>query len=101
MINYRDIPEGEVLLELENIHIVFGKIGVLVGVSLKVRKGEIHSIIGPNGAGKTSLLNCVSGFYHPTKGKSGQICGEKDHCGVFSIQLKDFLYFMISIFKKF
>jgi branched-chain amino acid transport system ATP-binding protein len=69
LIDYRDIPVGEVLLELENIHIVFGKIGVLVGVSLKVRKGEIHSIIGPNGAGKTSLLNCVSGFYHPNQGK--------------------------------
>jgi branched-chain amino acid transport system ATP-binding protein len=69
LITYGDIPEGEVLLELESIHIVFGKIGVLVGVSLKVRKGEIHSIIGPNGAGKTSLLNCVSGFYHPNQGK--------------------------------
>jgi branched-chain amino acid transport system ATP-binding protein len=29
----------------------------------------ITSIIGPNGAGKTSMLNCISGFYHPTKGK--------------------------------
>lgn len=30
--------------------------------------GELLALIGPNGAGKTSLLNCISGFYHPQKG---------------------------------
>ena len=69
MTAYHQLAEGEIILELENIHIIFGKIGVLVGVALKVRKGEIHAIIGPNGAGKTSLLNCVSGFYHPSQGQ--------------------------------
>jgi branched-chain amino acid transport system ATP-binding protein len=34
-----------------------------------VREGEIRAIIGPNGAGKTSILNCISGFYRPQKGK--------------------------------
>ncbi|NTU60321.1 MAG: ABC transporter ATP-binding protein, partial [Deltaproteobacteria bacterium] len=33
-----------------------------------VQKGEIFSIIGPNGAGKTSMLNCISGRYHPQRG---------------------------------
>ena len=32
-------------------------------------QGELVSVIGPNGAGKTSLLNCISGFYHPSSGK--------------------------------
>ena len=40
----------------------------LCGVSFEVSQGEIVGIIGPNGAGKTSMLNCISGFYHPTKG---------------------------------
>ena len=60
---------SDVLLELEDIHIYFGKVAALAGVNMKVLNGEIHSIIGPNGAGKTSLLNCVSGFYHPDQGE--------------------------------
>jgi branched-chain amino acid transport system ATP-binding protein len=63
-----DIKEGEVLLELEDIHMSFGKVAALAGISLKVHKGEIHSIIGPNGAGKTVMMNCVNGLYHPQKG---------------------------------
>ncbi|RJQ58395.1 MAG: ABC transporter ATP-binding protein [Desulfobacteraceae bacterium] len=60
-------PE-EALLELEDVHIAFGKISALAGVSLKIGKGEIHSVIGPNGAGKTVMMNCVSGLYHPQRG---------------------------------
>ena len=59
----------EITLELQDIHIYFGKVAALAGVSLKILNEEIHSIIGPNGAGKTSLLNCISGFYHPSKGE--------------------------------
>jgi len=63
-----EISEGEVLLELEDIHMSFGKVAALAGISLKIQKGEIHSIIGPNGAGKTVMMNCVNGLYHPQKG---------------------------------
>lgn len=38
-------------------------------ISFTVRPGEIRAIIGPNGAGKTSILNCISGFYRPQKGR--------------------------------
>lgn len=41
----------------------------LNGVTFDVREGEIFSIIGPNGAGKTSILNCISGLYHPDRGQ--------------------------------
>ncbi|MEW5909681.1 MAG: ABC transporter ATP-binding protein, partial [Thermodesulfobacteriota bacterium] len=47
----------------------FGKVQALRGISLKVRRGEIHSVIGPNGAGKTVLMNCINGLYHPQQGK--------------------------------
>ena len=47
----------------------FGKVAALAGISLKVRKGEIHSIIGPNGAGKTVMMNCINGLYRPQKGR--------------------------------
>ncbi|MBW2108152.1 MAG: ABC transporter ATP-binding protein [Deltaproteobacteria bacterium] len=46
----------------------FGRVGALIGINLKVRKGEIHSIIGPNGAGKTVMMNCINGLYRPQQG---------------------------------
>jgi len=55
-------------LRMEDIHLSFGGLMALHGVSTGVRRGEIFSIIGPNGAGKTCLLNCINRFYHPQKG---------------------------------
>ena len=60
--------EDDILLELKDIHMYFGKVHALAGISLKVKKGEIHSIIGPNGAGKTVMMNCINGLYRPQKG---------------------------------
>ena len=55
-------------LKVEEVTLTFGGLNALFDVSLDVQPGLITSIIGPNGAGKTSLLNCISGFYHPTSG---------------------------------
>lgn len=60
---------NEVQLKVENIHMAFGGVQALLGVSFEVKKGEIFSIIGPNGAGKTVMLNCINGLYHPQKGR--------------------------------
>jgi len=56
-------------LNVNDVTLSFGGLNALSEVSLTIEPGLITSIIGPNGAGKTSLLNCISGFYHPTKGK--------------------------------
>ncbi|OGP75583.1 MAG: ABC transporter ATP-binding protein [Deltaproteobacteria bacterium RBG_16_49_23] len=61
---------SEVQLKVENIHMAFGGVQALMGVSFEVKKGEIFSIIGPNGAGKTVLLNCINGLYTPQKGRT-------------------------------
>ena len=58
-----------VVLELEDLHLAFGGLSALTGVSLRVRPGEIFAVIGPNGAGKSSLLNCINGFYRPQRGR--------------------------------
>ena len=55
-------------LAISDVTLSFGGLKALSGVSLDIEPGLITSIIGPNGAGKTSLLNCISGFYHPTSG---------------------------------
>ncbi len=62
------MAEEEYQLRVENIHLSFGGLKALSGVSTGVKKGEIFSIIGPNGAGKTCLLNCINRFYRPQMG---------------------------------
>jgi branched-chain amino acid transport system ATP-binding protein len=56
-------------LEVKRISLTFGGVMALHDVDLTVRTGELVSIIGPNGAGKTSLLNSITGYYHPQKGQ--------------------------------
>jgi len=58
-----------VKLKIENVTLTFGGLAALSKVDMDIEPGLITSIIGPNGAGKTSLLNCISGFYHPTSGE--------------------------------
>ena len=57
------------LLTLEGLHLSFGGVAALAGVSLEVTAHDFFAIIGPNGAGKTSVFNCVSGIYAPTRGR--------------------------------
>ena len=56
-------------LSIENVTLTFGGLNALSDVTMTIEPGLITSIIGPNGAGKTSMLNCISGFYHPTSGE--------------------------------
>jgi branched-chain amino acid transport system ATP-binding protein len=56
-------------LEVKSIYLSFGGLMALHGVDLTVHTGELVSVIGPNGAGKTSLLNCITGYYHPQRGE--------------------------------
>jgi len=57
------------ILSIDDVSLAFGGLKVLSDVSFDVNQGEIFAIIGPNGAGKTSILNIISGFYRPEKGK--------------------------------
>ena len=58
------------LLEVQDIHVFYGNIEAVKGVSFAVEEGEIVTLIGGNGAGKTTTLRTISGVKHP---KSGSI----------------------------
>ncbi|HXZ37104.1 MAG TPA: ABC transporter ATP-binding protein [Thermodesulfobacteriota bacterium] len=57
------------MLEVRNLHVHYGSIRALKGISLEVKKGEMVALIGANGAGKTTLLNTLSGFNRPKQGE--------------------------------
>ncbi len=50
------------LLELENISLLYGRIRALHGISLHVNEGEIVALIGANGAGKSTTMRAISGL---------------------------------------
>jgi len=57
------------MLQLENVHISYGPIKAVRGVSLDVKEGEIVALLGPNGAGKTSLISSVVGLAPLSSGR--------------------------------
>lgn len=63
-----DHNAGEVLLETRDLSCAFGQLRAVDSVSLRIRKGALHSIIGPNGAGKTTFFRLISGEMQPTEG---------------------------------
>jgi len=56
------------MLEVDNVHVYYGNIHALRGVSLAVEEGEIVTLIGANGAGKSTTLFTISGVLKPRKG---------------------------------
>jgi len=60
------------ILEIENLTKEFPGVRALENVSLKVKKGEIHSLCGENGAGKSTLMSCISGVY-PKNSYEGRV----------------------------
>jgi branched-chain amino acid transport system ATP-binding protein len=71
------------MLEIRDLHVNYGAISALHGISLKVPKGQIVTLIGANGAGKTTTLRAISGLVKPRSGvinfESHEIAGMPAH----------------------
>jgi len=61
-------PGDKPLLELDDIHVFYGNIEALKGLSMVVHSGEIVTLIGSNGAGKSTTLRAISGTHKPRSG---------------------------------
>ena len=61
------------MLNVENLHVYYGTIHALKGVSFHLDQGEIVALIGANGAGKSTVLNTISGLLQP---QQGSVCFE-------------------------
>ena len=56
------------MLKVEDLHVYYGSIHAIKGVSFEVNEGEIVTLIGANGAGKSTTLNTVAGLLKPRHG---------------------------------
>ena len=56
------------MIKLINLHKNFGKLEVLKGIDLEIKKGEVVSVIGPSGSGKSTLIRCLNLLEQPTSG---------------------------------
>jgi branched-chain amino acid transport system ATP-binding protein len=60
--------DGELILELDDVHTYYGSIHALKGISLNVRDGEVVTLLGANGAGKSTTLRSINGLNRPRQG---------------------------------
>jgi branched-chain amino acid transport system ATP-binding protein len=57
------------LLVLEDLHVAYGGIRALKGISITIEQGQIVTLVGANGAGKSTTLRAISGLIRPSQGK--------------------------------
>ncbi len=57
------------LLSVEDLHVAYGSIKALHGISVNVEPGEVVALVGTNGAGKSTLLNTIAGINRPSSGR--------------------------------
>ena len=62
------MDERKTLLKVDELHVYYGSIHAIKGVSFEVNEGEIVTLIGANGAGKSTTLNTVAGLLKPRSG---------------------------------
>ncbi|MGI5919294.1 MAG: sugar ABC transporter ATP-binding protein [Christensenellales bacterium] len=59
----------DVILEIRDVSKSFSGVKVLLGINMRVRKGEVHVVVGENGAGKSTLMKIISGVYQKDGGE--------------------------------
>ena len=57
------------MIKVNNLHKSFGKLEVLKGIDINIKKGEVVVVIGPSGSGKSTFLRCLNLLEEPTSGE--------------------------------
>lgn len=63
----------EAILQVRDLHVAYGRVEALSGISLTVGAGQIATVIGPNGAGKSTMMNAIAGVLPPYAGSTGAV----------------------------
>jgi polar amino acid transport system ATP-binding protein len=75
---------ADALVVAEDVHKSFGRLEVLKGIDLQVRRGEVMCVIGPSGSGKSTFLRCVNHLEKLTAGRlwvNGELMGYRQKRG--------------------
>ncbi|NLA09143.1 MAG: sugar ABC transporter ATP-binding protein [Microbacteriaceae bacterium] len=88
---------GEVVLRAAGIDKAFFGVQVLHGVSLEVRRGEVHGLVGENGAGKSTLMKVLAGVYQADAG-SVEFAGQTV---AFAHPLQSMTAGLVTVFQEF
>ncbi len=64
----RPAPDGDVVIDVQDVRKAYGDVQAVDGVSFEVRRGEIFGLLGPNGAGKTTTVEMLEGLRTPDSG---------------------------------
>ena len=79
-----DAPPSDALVVAEDVRKSFGRLEVLKGIDLEVRRGEVMCVVGPSGSGKSTFLRCVNHLEKLTAGRlwvNGQLMGYRQRRG--------------------
>ena len=61
-------PESDILVDIRDIHFMYGDRPILKGITLPIRRGKVTAIMGGSGCGKTTLMNLIGGRIKPSRG---------------------------------
>ena len=78
--NADNLNNGDVIIEVKDLHKQFGDLHVLKGISETIKKGEKVSIVGPSGSGKSTFLRCLNLMEEPSGGEiyfEGKLLNDK------------------------
>ena len=73
------------MLKVDDIHVYYGQIHAIKGVSFEVHEGEIVSLIGANGEGKSTVLKTISGLMHPKSGSISFLGNDITHAEAYKL----------------
>ena len=73
------------MLKIDDLHVYYGAIHAVKGVSFEVNEGEIVALIGANGAGKSTILKTISGLMHPRSGSINFMGKEIAHTDAYKL----------------
>ena len=76
------------MLKIQDLHVYYGAIHAIKGVSFEVKEGEIVALIGANGAGKSTILKTVSGLMHPRSGSISFLDEDISHTDAYKLLRK-------------
>ncbi len=78
-----DSVRGDLLLEVEDLRVLYGNVVAVDDFSFGVRRGSVTGLIGPNGAGKTTVIDALTGYVKPAGGRvrlaDREITGMRPH----------------------